>query len=189
MVHDNYLNIRLGGSSSETRCRLSRNSAFHQRRPLCTGFVTLTDVSQHVILGGDVTFRLRKMETLAFFVVQCRGIKFYDKASIRRMQNSVVEFRRFPSNPHDSFCVEALIPSSSGGYEKLGHVARTPARLLSPLYIFTWCLILVAVSCRHLRLQARPPSIKLVASCKAAAIPRFLEALDFGPVVKEVVWF
>ena len=83
MVHNNYLNICLGESSSETRCRLSRNSAFHQRRPLCASFVTFTGISQHVILGGDVTFRLRKMETLAFFVVQCRGIKFYDKASIR----------------------------------------------------------------------------------------------------------
>ena len=53
-----------------------------------------------------------------------------------RMRQSEVTFRRFPSNPYNSFCVEALIPRESAhGYEKLGHVARDPARLLSPLLL------------------------------------------------------
>ena len=53
-----------------------------------------------------------------------------------RMRQSEVTFRTFPSNPYNSFCVEALIPRESAhGYEKLGHVARDPARLLSPLLL------------------------------------------------------
>ena len=93
--------------------------------------------THHVI--GDGYVRIAKMDindALAFFVVQCRGVKFYDMVSECRMRQSEVTFRRFPSNPYDSFCVEALIPRESAhGYEKLGHVARDPVRLLSPLLL------------------------------------------------------
>ena len=49
-------------------------------------------------------------DALAFFVVQCRGAKFYNMASECRMRDSEVTFRRFPCNHYDSFCIKALIP-------------------------------------------------------------------------------
>ena len=78
---------------------------------------------------------------LAFFVCQCRGIKFYEWGGEIPEIYSRVTFRRDPSNTHDPFCVEVFALSSPAGQlrprasitRKLGHVDRATARWLSML--------------------------------------------------------
>ena len=70
-------------------------------------------------------------QELAFFVTQCRGIKFYDLDGGSSVKfGSKVRFVRRPYHPKDSNCVEVLV-----GGKKLGHLAAEAAEWLSPLLL------------------------------------------------------
>ncbi len=71
----------------------------------------------------------RGSETLlAFFEIQVRGVRLYQCDREACFFGTPVRFRRDPSNPYDSNCVEVML-----GGRKLGHVARRFARWLSLL--------------------------------------------------------
>ena len=60
---------------------------------------------------------------LAFFVTQCRGVRFYDLAGGNGMKfGSKVRFVRRPYHPKDRNYVEALVAG-----KKLGNVAAEAA--------------------------------------------------------------
>ena len=68
---------------------------------------------------------------LAFFEVQCVGVKFYDLKDAALQFWSPVVLRREPDNPHDQFCVAVFVPRpGAGGPRMLGHIARAAARWL-----------------------------------------------------------
>ena len=77
------------------------------------------------------------MDTLlAFFEVQCVGVKFYDLKDAALQFWSPVVLRREPDNPHDQFCVAVFVPRpGAGGPRMLGNIARAAARWLSPLLL------------------------------------------------------
>ncbi len=56
--------------------------------------------------------------------IQCHGNKCYERRGPGREVFRRLKFRRDPSNPYDSNCVEAAW--------KLGHVAKEAAEWLSP---------------------------------------------------------
>ena len=71
---------------------------------------------------------------LAFFVTECRGVKFYDFKRHHLEFGTKLRFVRQPFHPKDANCVEVLVMGKPGrrGY-KLGHVQAEAAEWLSQL--------------------------------------------------------
>ena len=77
------------------------------------------------------------MVELAFFTVQCRGVKFYSLAETGAEFGSEVQFVRRTSLPKDSNCVEVGV-KVKGRYKMLGHLAAEAAEAaewLSPILL------------------------------------------------------
>ena len=74
---------------------------------------------------------------LAFFVTECRGVKFYDFKGHHLEFGTPLAFKRNPFHPKDANCVEVLVVGErrrgrGRGY-KLGHVRADAAEWLSSL--------------------------------------------------------
>ena len=83
--------------------------------------------------------RLNIMEStaLAFFITECRGVKFYDLKHHHLELGTQLSFRRNPFHLKDSYCVEVLVDGERRrgqrrGY-KLGHVQAEASEWLSTL--------------------------------------------------------
>lgn len=69
---------------------------------------------------------------LAFFITECRGIKFYDLKRHNLQFGTPLRLIRNPFHPKDANCVEVMVIGRRRQY-KLGHVQAAAAEWLSPL--------------------------------------------------------
>ena len=69
----------------------------------------------------------------AFFVTECRGVKFYNIKDGKLGFGTELSFVRRPYHPKDSNCVEVVVTKRRGHPCKLGHVKAEAAEWLSPL--------------------------------------------------------
>ena len=70
---------------------------------------------------------------LAFFVTECRGVKFYDFKRHHLEFGTQLSFRRNPFHPKDANYVEVLVNGKRRRGYKLGHVRAEAAEWLSTL--------------------------------------------------------
>ena len=70
---------------------------------------------------------------LAFFVTECRGVKFYDFKDDKLGFGTGLLFVQRPYHPKDANCVEVMVVKRYRQHYKLGHVKAEAAKWLSPL--------------------------------------------------------
>ena len=72
---------------------------------------------------------------LAYFLCECKGVRFYGQSGRRLRFGTRLNLVREPSNPHDSNAVAVSVVGEGGGRSSLGHVSSQAARWLSPLML------------------------------------------------------
>jgi hypothetical protein len=85
--------------------------------------------STKLIMAGNSVEEI----ALAFFVTECRGVKFYDIKDGKLGFGTELSFVRRPNHLMDSNCVEVRVVERRRQHGKLGHVKAEAAEWLSPL--------------------------------------------------------